>query len=408
MADIDARWIYKDSQSLMAGTLNVLQVKVYASGGLERSANGLQIKAASVTDAMLAGSISFAKLADNANIARLDQTESVAAVWSFGTNLPTVTADPTTANQLTRKSYVDALYNGLKWKASARALAVSNITLSGTQTIDGVATLVDGDRILLTAQSTSSQNGIWIMRTSTWERPADFAAGASGSAVALYITEGTVYADTEWFCTTDAGSDTVGTDALAWAQKGGSLITAGDGLSQTGNAFAVNCGQGLEISGDYVTIDLDGTSLAKSASGLAVASGGITFAMIASAAIGTTSSTVAAGNHDHGASGASASQYWGLNASAALGWWNLPDVAGGGRTVDLHTITATDITNKYFTLSDSPTTPSETMLFIKGAGFQYYGDDYVMDGGYTTRLGWSGLDLDGVIAEGDKVVAMFN
>lgn len=65
-----------------------------------------------VTSDMLAGSIAFSKLADYANIARLDETEIIAAVWSFGTNLPTVTADPSTDNQLARKAYVDAVASG--------------------------------------------------------------------------------------------------------------------------------------------------------------------------------------------------------------------------------------------------------------------------------------------------------
>ena len=44
MAKLDARWISLDAQSMVAGTSNVLQVKLVTQGGLERTANGLQIK----------------------------------------------------------------------------------------------------------------------------------------------------------------------------------------------------------------------------------------------------------------------------------------------------------------------------------------------------------------------------
>jgi hypothetical protein len=408
MAKLDARWISLDAQSMVAGTSNVLQVKLVTQGGLERTANGLQIKAAEVTSAMLAGSIAFEKLADYSNIARLDQTETVAAVWAFGSNIPTVSADPTTANQVTRKSYVDALYNGLKWKAPVRAMAVANLTLSGVQTIDSVSTLVAGDRILLTAQNTASQNGIWLMNASSWTRPDDFPVGGSGSSVAVHVAEGTVYKDTAWFCTTDAAADVIGTNNLTWAQNAGASLTAGNGLVLNGNAMDVNPGQGIELSGDVVKVKLDGSSLGLSANGLCVASGGVTFGMIASAAIGTSGTTIAAGDHDHGAAGAAASQYWGTNGSNVLGWYALPAQTTGGRLIQKFTLSATNITNKYVTLSGAPSTAAEVILLIKGAGNQFYGDDYAMDGGTPARLSWDSLALDGVLAEGDKLTVIYN
>jgi len=406
MADILARFALLDSQSMEEGSSDEFQVKCYSSGALERTANGLDIKTAGVTSAQLAGSIAFDKLADYANIARLDQAETIAAVWAFGTNLPTFSADPTTGNQGVRKAYVDALFSGLAWKSATRVIAVSNVALTGAQTIDSVV-CSDGDRILCVGQTSASQNGIWIMRTGAWERPADFYTGNGASSAACFVQEGTSYGDEQWFCTADAASDVIDTDNLTWSQMGGQTITAGDGLAQTGNAFDVNPGQGIELSGDAVTIKLNGTSLAKDANGLCIASGGVTYAMIASAAIGTGSSKIAAGDHDHGASGADASQYWGTDSGSSLGWHDVPDLAGQ-RLVEKFTLTSTNITNGYVTLADAPTTPNETILLVKGAGNQFYGDDYAMDGGYTTRLTWDALDLDGVLEEGDKLTVIYN
>ena len=45
-------------------------------------------------------------------------------------------------------------------KSSVKAATTANITLSGTQTIDGVA-LIAGDRVLVKNQNTGSQNGYY-------------------------------------------------------------------------------------------------------------------------------------------------------------------------------------------------------------------------------------------------------
>ena len=75
MSKMNAKWINKDAQSLENDGVN-LRVKVDAAGALERTADGLNIKTGGVTNDQLAGSIAFEKLADNANIARLDQDEN--------------------------------------------------------------------------------------------------------------------------------------------------------------------------------------------------------------------------------------------------------------------------------------------------------------------------------------------
>lgn len=62
---------------------------------------------------------------------------------------------------------------GRSIKRPCRAAATSNVaSLSGEQTVDGIA-LTDGQRVLLTNQSTASQIGSWYVRTGAWERPLD-------------------------------------------------------------------------------------------------------------------------------------------------------------------------------------------------------------------------------------------
>ena len=53
-----------------------------------------------------------------------------------------------------------------------KSVAYTNVSLSGTQTIDGVA-LLGGQQVLLTAQNNPAENGVWKVSTSTWVRSTD-------------------------------------------------------------------------------------------------------------------------------------------------------------------------------------------------------------------------------------------
>lgn len=58
-------------------------------------------------------------------------------------------------------------------KAPCRVATTANITLSGTQTIDGIAVVAD-DRVLVKDQSDASENGIYIASTGAWSRSPDW------------------------------------------------------------------------------------------------------------------------------------------------------------------------------------------------------------------------------------------
>jgi hypothetical protein len=79
------------------------------------------------------------------------------------------------------------------WKDSVRAAtAGTSITLSGTQTVDGVA-LAAGDRVLVKDQTTRSQNGIYVVGPGAWARAPD--ANASDlitPEMVVRVSEGTV------------------------------------------------------------------------------------------------------------------------------------------------------------------------------------------------------------------------
>lgn len=163
-------------------------------------------------------------------------------------------AEPVDPQDAATKGYVDARAAGLDPKQSVRVATTENITLSNTQTIDGVA-LSAGDRVLVKNQSTASQNGVYVVANSAWARAADFDEPAEVTAgVFFFVEEGNSHADSGWVLTSD-NPLVVGTDPLSFAQfSGAGQIVAGAGLSKTGNELSVNVANGIEISSDNVQL----------------------------------------------------------------------------------------------------------------------------------------------------------
>lgn len=111
------------------------------------------------------------------------------------------------------------------YKTPVRVRGSNNITLSGLQTIDGVA-LANSDRVLLTGQSTPSQNGIWLASPSAWTRALDATANADVlTGMIVPVNEGSLTARTTWILTT-LGPIIVGTTSLSFQFFGGAAGTS--------------------------------------------------------------------------------------------------------------------------------------------------------------------------------------
>lgn len=136
---------------------------------------------------------------------------------NLNSNKITNLATPTAAADAVTKAYADSLLTTGKWKTPVRVLSDADLTLSGLQTVDGVS-LSAGDRILLTAQAPGSENGIWVVDSGAWTRPTDFATGDGAASAVCLVEQGTVYADQQWTCTNDTGTDVIDTDALTWVK----------------------------------------------------------------------------------------------------------------------------------------------------------------------------------------------
>ncbi len=164
-------------------------------------------------------------------------------------------ADPSDAQDVATKNYVDTVSQGLDVKQSVRAATTANITLSGSQTIDGVS-LSAGDRVLVKNQTAGENNGIYVVASGSWTRAAD--ADTSGKVTPgmfAFIEEGTANADSGWVLTVD-GSVTLGTTPLTFVQfSGAGQVTAGDGLTKTGNTInAVGTADRISVSSDAIDI----------------------------------------------------------------------------------------------------------------------------------------------------------
>lgn len=165
-------------------------------------------------------------------------------------------AEPTADTDAATKYYVDAARSGLDVKASVKAATTANITLSNTQTVDGVALSV-GDRVLVKDQTTKTQNGIYVVSATAWTRSTDADNNPGGevtSGMFTFVEQGTINADCGFVLTTN-DPITLGTTDLDFAlfSASGNLI-AGEGLSKNGNTLQVNVANGIEIAADNVQL----------------------------------------------------------------------------------------------------------------------------------------------------------
>lgn len=100
---------------------------------------------------------------------------------------------------------------------SAMCAATANVASKSTLlTIDGY-TLVAGDIVLLTAQTTPAENGPWVAAAGAWTRPTDFPSTAVVKSRCIVVVNGIVGAGLEWYLSLTA-SITVDTNAQTWVQ----------------------------------------------------------------------------------------------------------------------------------------------------------------------------------------------
>lgn len=204
------------------------------------------------TGTQLAATIS--DLATTVQAYRLDQ---FAAATS-----PITVANGTTSGHAVNKSQLDAVAAaaaaGTTIKAAVRAVATGNLTLSGTQTVDGVS-LVAGDRVLAAGQTTASENGIYVVASGAWSRASDMdATGEVTPGTMVGVTEGSTNGDKLWWVTSDSAI-TVGTTAMTWQQvpgsSGSTTYTGTYPVQVSGTTISLLTGSGLTTSANNLVVD---------------------------------------------------------------------------------------------------------------------------------------------------------
>jgi hypothetical protein len=126
-------------------------------------------------------------------------------------------------------------YGGLQGPTGATAgsnpavqvVATTNQSTTGLPTIDSVA-LTNNARVLLVAQSTASQNGIWVTASSgsgAWTRPTDFSSASNQNGSAVDVESGTVNIASRWLL---SGTSTITVDVSpqTWVMVAGGEMNA--------------------------------------------------------------------------------------------------------------------------------------------------------------------------------------
>lgn len=183
-----------------------------------------QIRDSAITDAKVAAgaAIASSKLADGANFTKKDGSVAFTGNQSMGNNKLTSLSNGTVSTDAINLGQLDAaiaaLSTAYKYR-TVRVVATANVNISSAPSSVDSVTLSTGDRVLLTAQSTASQNGIYDFNgaAAAMTRSTDSDAWNEiiGSLVA--VVEGTAKDNSRWFCTANTGG-TLGSTSITYTE----------------------------------------------------------------------------------------------------------------------------------------------------------------------------------------------
>ena len=219
----------------------------------------------------------------------------LSVTWGF-TTPPQSTADPSSANDLARRAWIESQIAGMRdFKDSVLFATVAALpactaagvgvgkTLTGDAngalSVDGVA-VGAGNRILVKNQVAAKDNGIYtVTQPGTAGTPFILTRATDADSnpevtpgMYMYVELGSTLNTSAWVCNNSTAID-IDVDAINFAQYSGlGQITAGAGLTKTGNTLDVGAVNGITANADNIEVIYAAPSVAADA---AAASAGV-------------------------------------------------------------------------------------------------------------------------------------
>lgn len=172
-------------------------------------AKSYAISRANHTGTQLAATISDFNAAVRLN--RIDQLANPTGSVSLNSQKIISLADPTSAQEAATKNYVDTavagLTGGLQFKGTVKAASNTNVNLAspGTAVFDGITLTSGVDIVLLTGQTTGSQNGPYLFNGSgsTMTRAANWDTSGEAQVGSFWVVQQGTQADSFAIMTND-------------------------------------------------------------------------------------------------------------------------------------------------------------------------------------------------------------
>jgi hypothetical protein len=149
---------------------------------------------------------------------------------------------------------------------------------------------------LIKDQASQQNNGIYVAVAGTWARSLDMDTWAEVPQAYVFVVNGAVNSSSAWVCNSAVGG-TLGSTAITWVQfSQQASVTAGAGLTRTGNQFdVIGTTARIAVFADSIDIDSNYVGQASITTLGAITTGTWNGSTIAIARGGTGSTAIASG-----------------------------------------------------------------------------------------------------------------